>query len=474
MITYFKTERMRKLLLAGLVIPFLTNAQIDLGTPMCTGKGGVATAITHDWQAIGVNPANLGYEDNYKFSMGLTNFGFSLQSKAIDLTRLSNAIMKPNEKFTLPEKQELATKFATPDGLNLYANVNIFAASIYFPKLGGIAVNLRDRISGHATLGQNTSDIIFNGVKSVPYQDPSVYSKYISQVFDGTHISYYHYRELNLAYGRKIIGKEDAVELFGGAGAKYLWGLADMDFKSENGQISGRAAFSSDYGFDFGAVKNFKPTTSNVYFNTVGHGFAFDLGTGIKVKNKFTLAASVTDVGSISWAKNTLIVIDTTMPHLDTSQLGLSSFDPNSIAGFLYNSITGMVHYTDAGAYTTSLPTRFRVGTGLKLGKKVLIGADVVMPVTNNNGDLQNAFFAFGGEVTLWKKAKFSTGISGNQNYGFSVPVGFTLGSMGITEFYIATNDIITYISKSKNPQISFAMAVLRINIKKPGEDDAK
>ena len=465
---------MKKLVLAAALLPLAVNSQIDLGTPIATGKGGVSTAITHDWQCLGINPANLGFDDNYKFSFGLTNFGFSLQSKAIDLTRLSNAVLHPNDKFTLPEKQELATKFATPDGMNLYANVNWFAASIYFPKLGGIALNVRDRISGHATLGKNTSDIIFNGVKSVPYQDPSVYSKYLSDVLDGTHISYYHYRELNLAYGRKIIGTDETVQLFGGVGAKYLWGLGDMDFKSENGQISGRAAFSTDYGFKYDQVKNYKPTTTNSYFNTVGHGFAFDMGTAIKIKNKFTVAASVTDVGSITWAKNTLIVIDTTMPHLDTSQVGLSSFDANSIAGFLYNSLTSMVHYSDAGAYTTVLPTRLRLGTGLKLGKKVLIGCDAVMPISENKGDLQNAFFALGGEVNLWGTAKFSTGISGNQNYGFSVPVGFTLGTLGITEFYVATNDIITFISKSKNPQLSFCMAVFRFNLKKPGENVAK
>lgn len=465
---------MKKSLLATLLIPAASLAQIDLGTPIATGKGGVATAITHDWQCLGINPANLGFDDNYKFSFGLTNVGVSAQSKAIDLSTLSNALTHPNEKFTLPEKQELAKKFATPDGLNLYANVTWFAASLYFPKFGGVAVNLRDRITGHATLGQNTADIIFNGVKSVPYQDPSVYSKYISNVLDGTHISYYHYRELNVAYGRKIIGKEDAVELFAGAGYKYLWGLGNMDFKSQNGQISGNASFSTDYGFNISNIRNYTPQKTDAFFNTVGHGNAFDLGTAIKIKKIFTVAASVTDIGSIKWSKNTLIVVDTTMPKLDSSQAGLSSWDANSIAGFLYNSLTGMVHYNQGSSYTSALPTRLRLGTGLKLGKKVLVGADVVMPLNNNNGDLQNAFFAIGGEVNLWGTAKFSTGISGNQNYGFSVPVGFTLGTLGITEFYVATNDIITFISKSKNPQLSFAIAVFRFNLKNPAKNEAK
>ncbi len=456
------------------LMPVCVFSQIDLGTPIATGKGGAATAITHDWQCLGINPANLGYSDNYKFSLGLLNAGFSAQSQALDYKTIYNAAVHPSEPFTIPDKQKLAQKFSTPDGLNLYGNINWLAASVYFPKLGGIAINLRDRMNGHATLSKNAADIIFNGANAIPYQDTSIYHQPVGYVLNGTHASYYHYRELNIAYGRRLLGKEEGVQLFGGAGFKYLWGIADMDVKAEGNKVSGHASFSNNYGFNPEFIKNYKPENTNYMFNTVGNGYAIDLGAGLKFKNTLTFAAALTDLGSINWKKNNVLVFDTTMPKLDSSQVGISNWDQNSIAGFLYNSVTNAVHFSGGAPYSTSLPTRLRLGVGMKLGKRILLGFDAVMPMNNANGNLQTTFLALGGEINLWGTAKLSTGISGNKNYGFAVPLGFTLGTLGITEFYVATNDILSYIGLSPNPQLSFAVGVLRFNLKNPLVNEAK
>jgi hypothetical protein len=101
------------------------------------------------------------------------------------------------------------------------------------------------------------------------------------------------------------------------------------------------------------------------------------------------------------------------------------------------------------------------------LGKLIQIGADVVLPLNEANGNLKNPYLALGGEIILSGGVKISTGIAGNENYGYAVPFGFTLGSLlRVTEFYIATNDIITFFSKSKSPQASLAVGLLRFNIK--------
>ncbi len=464
----------KKLLYLFGALPCALYSQIDLGTPIATGKGGAATAITHDWQCIGINPANLGYSDNYKFSLGLLNVGFSAQSKALDMTTIYNAALHPTNSFTSADKQKLAEQLSTADGLNIYGNVNWIAASLYVPKLGGFAFNVRDRVNGHATLSKNTADIIFNGANSIPYQDTSIYHQPVGYVLNGTHASYYHYREMNISYGRKIIGSEESIQLFGGIGFKYLWGIADMDFKADGNKIDGHASFSSNYGFNPTYIKNYTAQTTDNIFNTVGKGYAFDIGTGLKIKNNLTFAASITDMGAINWNKNNVIAMDTTMPKLDTSQTGISHWDANSLPGFLYNSVTNAVSLKGGSPYKTQLPTRLRLGIGLKIGKKILIGADAVMPMNNANGNLESTFFALGGEINLFGTAKLSTGVSGNKNYGFSIPMGFTLGTLGITEVYIATNDVLSYLGLSNHPQLSFAMAVLRINLKNPLVNEAK
>ncbi|MGL5889055.1 MAG: hypothetical protein ACRC3B_04185, partial [Bacteroidia bacterium] len=175
----------------------LLNAQIDLGVPSATGKGGVSTALLQNWEVIGINPANLGWGTNYKFSVGVMNFGFTAQSRALDFPTLRKAFTNPSAQFTPQQKQEFSNLFSTPDGLNMQMHVNWIAASIAFPKFGGLAVNLRDRAFAHAGLSKNGADILFNGVNSAAYQDSTILNQNISSVLDGTNASLLHYRELN-------------------------------------------------------------------------------------------------------------------------------------------------------------------------------------------------------------------------------------------------------------------------------------
>ncbi|HVA99575.1 MAG TPA: hypothetical protein VNG53_11830, partial [Bacteroidia bacterium] len=85
------------------------KAQVDLAVPTAVSKGGAATAILKNWEAIGINPANLGWKSNYKFSLCLLNAGVNLQSKALDFNSLENAATNPNQQFTPQQKQQYAS-----------------------------------------------------------------------------------------------------------------------------------------------------------------------------------------------------------------------------------------------------------------------------------------------------------------------------------------------------------------------------
>jgi hypothetical protein len=93
------------------------------------------------------------------------------------------------------------------------------------------------------------------------------------------------------------------------------------------------------------------------------------------------------------------------------------------------------------------------------------LGADVVFPLSTSSHDLGEAYFAVGAEIKVAAIFKFDAGFSGNNQVGWNVPFGITLGPLGPLEFGLATGDVLTFISKSKNPNISIAVAVLRINI---------
>lgn len=96
-------------------------SQIDMGIPTVTGKGGTATAMVLNFECFGINPSNLGWRNNYKFSLTVANVGLSAQSRALNFATLKNAMLHPSDTFSQAEKDEYATLFATPDGFNFNA-----------------------------------------------------------------------------------------------------------------------------------------------------------------------------------------------------------------------------------------------------------------------------------------------------------------------------------------------------------------
>jgi hypothetical protein len=462
-----------KHILLLLAIAFATPlcAQIDMGIPSAAGKGGTSTAVVKDWEAVGINPSNLGWNSNYKFSISLMSFGLSAQSKAMDFATLKHAMLHPSDTFTTAEKQNYADLFTNPDGFNLTANVNWLATSVYFPKLGGLAFTVRDRAYGHVGLNHNAADILFNGINSSVYTDSSIYSKNISTIFDGCNITYLHFREANLAYGRRIMkfGTEDsdgnpAIQIFAGVGFKFIWGMANVNGKIENGTILGQSAISTNYSINYGNIKNFTPEKTGSLFNNVGTGMGFDFGSSVILKNKFRIALSVTDIGKINWTNNVLIASDTTMPHLDTTNTGLNNWNVGSQAGFLF-AANGFMNYKPAEDYSSNLPTRMRFGFGIKLGKRVDLGADLVFPLNKTLYNLSKPYLALGADIKIVEVVKVNVGVSGNGDLGYNVPLGITLGPLGPLEFGLATGDALTFVDKSRNPNLSVCFGFLRLNI---------
>lgn len=446
-------------------------AQIDMGVPSAAGKGGASTAMAKNWEAIGINPSNLGWNSNYKFSMSIGNVGLSAQSRALNFAELKHAMLHPSDTFTTAEKQNYAELFTNPEGFNMTANLTWLATSLYLPKLGGLAFNVRDRAYAHVGLNHNAADILFNGRNADIYSDSSVYTKNISDVFDGCNITYLHFREANLSYGRRIakFGAEDgegnpAIQIFAGAGVKYIWGFANTNAKFSNGQITGQSSFSTNYSINYGNIQNFTPQGAGSIFNNVGTGIGFDFGASAIVKNKIRFAAAVTDMGSITWTNNVLFGSDTTMPHLDSTNYGMNNWEMSSQSEFLFGD-DGFMNYQPGADFKSSLPTRLRLGVGIALGKRIDLGADLVIPMNKTLYNLSNPYLAIGADIKIFEVLKLNAGISGSADLGWNVPMGITLGPLGFFEIGIATGDVLTFIDKSRNPNISVCMGFLRFNL---------
>jgi len=445
-------------------------AQIDMGMPTATGKGGTATAMVLNYECVGINPSNLGWRNNYRFSFTVANVGFAAQSRALDFSTLTNALTHPSDTFTQQQKNEYATMFATPDGFNFNANITWFAASLYYPKFGGLSVNVRDRAFAHVTLNQNAADIMFNGFNATSYLDSSAYGQNMSSFLDGTRLSMLHYREVNIAYGRKLFGLgtkdgdgKQSIEFFGGIGFKMLWGLGNVDAKIGDGTLVGHTSLTTTYQVDYGSIQNFNPTKSSELFNSVGQGTAIDFGFSATFNEKIRAAISFTDLGKIDWQSNLLIASDTVMPALDSTTTGLNSWDMSSQASYLLGDV---MKYEAGAAYVTNLPGRMRLGYGMTVGERINLGADVVVPLNKTAYNISSPYVAVGAEIKLAEMLRFHAGFSGNKELGWNVPAGFTIGPLGFLEIGLATGDVLTYFAKSDNPNLSFAVGIIRFNFK--------
>jgi hypothetical protein len=468
---------MKKLLFTSyfLFLTCILFAQVDNGLPGATGMGGVANGIVRDWECIGVNPSNLGWENNHKFSISTLIFGISVQSRALDYGQLRNAIIHPSDTFSTADKKNFAALFTAKDGLNMQANLTWLTFSFAVPKVGGFAMNVRDRTFGNVTLNKNAADILFMGVKAPVFQDTLALlqnPQNLSKLFDGTKVSFMHYREINFDYGTKIIGfggtkDSSTVSIYGGIGFKYIWGLGDFEMIADNGVLTGHSAFSSKYGINYGTIQNFTPQNSSGIFPSVGNGTAWDLGAGIGI-GKMKITFSATDIGQIKWSKNVLTAQDTLLPKPSQFNYnGITSWNMAQQANHMFND-SGLVKFKPGSAYTTQLPAKFRMGIGYQFTKRFALGADIVMPMNNNPSNLENAYFAVGAQLVLASNLLISFGVAGNSTYGFSLPAGIKLGHFfKIMEVSIATNDLLTYFNRGSNPNISLAVALFRFNLDK-------
>ena len=81
-----------------ILIGQITFAQVDMGYAMTAGRGGVATTFNYNYEALGVNPANLGWEKNKTLSLGAINYGISIHSEALDLKKIWKALLNISDE----------------------------------------------------------------------------------------------------------------------------------------------------------------------------------------------------------------------------------------------------------------------------------------------------------------------------------------------------------------------------------------
>ncbi|MFB6306990.1 MAG: hypothetical protein ABEH43_08400, partial [Flavobacteriales bacterium] len=165
-------------IISGLFVTLtlLCYSQAERSAFTSTGRGAVSTTFATDYQTIGINPANLGWDKKYEgktITVGAFEGNYGFYSEALSKQKVRDNLMDFEvDNFTLEEKFEAAEEFVNR-GMGFNIDLMSIGGAVNTKKLGGFAFSVRDRSNMFLRLNKDASNIIFLG-KFSSYFDRSI------------------------------------------------------------------------------------------------------------------------------------------------------------------------------------------------------------------------------------------------------------------------------------------------------------
>jgi hypothetical protein len=464
-------------------------SQIEMSNFTATGRAGISSTLATDYQAQGINPANLAIEPTYDGmhqTFGLGEMGFSVFSDALSKFNLGSALFDPERRLTLKEKYQAAENFADK---GLSVNFDFLYAGYAWQKPSGgsgLAFTMRERAQWYSKFNTTSADILFKGLNSDYFDDKIMdtlfnsetgeidsvfiikaftkFPKSLAEILNGTRISLSWTREYGFAYGVNVIHSFNW-KLDIGVGLKYIQGIGYMDIASDGKKLTAFIAASPWFG-----IKFFEPDSNklvkkggNLGFlpNSAGQGVGFEFGATGVYRDKYRYSASVTDIGSINYETNVYEASDTLLSSITNNGFYNYNFFQNAqqFDGFQKD----MIKWKGLQNRKQDLPTKLRLGFAI-LNERWNAGFETVIPLNNVAGNFAKPVYSIGGEYKIKDWLRVGSGFLFGGNYGNTVlmPFGITfITSGGLWEMGVASRDIITYV-KSSNPVLSLSTGLLR------------
>lgn len=467
----------------------LAVGQIEMSNFTATGRAGISSALATDYQAQGINPANLAMEpshDGMNQTFGMGEMGFSVFSDALNKFDLRSALFDPGRRLTWAEKYDAARNFANK---GLTVNFDFLYGGYAWQKPSGgsgFALTMRERAQWYSKFNTTAADILFKGIRSDYFQNNFLidtivdainnnvkfdtlgaiarFPKSLAEILSGTRISMSWVREYGFSYGVNVVNtfnwKWDI-----GLGVKYIQGIGYMDIASDGKNLKAFIAASPWFGLKF-----FEPDSGKLVAkgerlgflpNAAGQGVGFEFGVTGVYRDKFRYSASVTDIGSVNYETNVYEASDTLLSSITNSGFYNYNFFQNAqqFDGFQKD----MIKWRGLQNRRQSLPTKLRLGFAMTT-ERYNVGAEVVIPLNDVAGNFTKPVYSMGGEYKVKHWLRVGSGFLFGGNYGNTIlmPLGITfIATGGMWEMGVASRDIITYV-KNTNPVLSMSTGLLR------------
>jgi hypothetical protein len=416
-----------------------------------TGKETVVDFKNLDFEVKEQKP--IIYNDNSDFTMSLipqmgAGIGMNFLSYNLYLdyfTGVDSAGQKVARHLSDADKQKILDSFDENLG-TLIGQVDAKLINLAFHIKGvGIAIGARERVFSRFDISKDFMRFILYGNTpgSVFSYDVGVGGAWL--------------REYSVSIGTKIPFDLIAVKNINvGLGVKFIQGFGYAETDGLNLTIE---TADSTHGYEMTAsmkgvvrragVDFLDPNKQdNVKFSPfptpAGTGLGFDIGASAEVLGLFVAGISITDIGSVNWTKNAIIVSG------DTS-FKFSGYSTQEKLDSLRQSFEDYINSSDRKKYesfSAGLPTalRFGVATDLKnflpfFPGRMLISADYFQPIGNKSIMFKKPKLALGVEWRLIGFLPLRAGISLGGFEGFALSAGTGI-NLPFLELNLATGHV--------------------------------
>ncbi len=373
------------------------------------------TSLARNYQAIGVNPANLALETNNNLSVELFSFGADINNNSFSLADYNKY---NGEHLSESDKQDILDKI--PD-TGLEGNAVGGASGLSFSK-GSFAFGISGEGDGRASIDKQVIELIFNGNTFGDSID-------ISDAFgDGTaHVDF------NLSYAREL-------KQFGwgtlnwGVNAKYIYGLQYMEVVDADAYLITEMEGINSQG------------TFQIKTSGGGSGFGLDAGLSATYNDNWILSMAVTNlISTISWSNdnklNTYV--------FSWENLTVQNSDDDSI-------ITSDDYEESIESFSTSLAPQIALGASTRMGS-YLLSFDYKQGLKNKGKVSTTPELAAGCEAHLVNFLPLRAGFSVGGANGSSSAIGFglNLNPFFIDFAYMSTGSLIPLGGKGMGLAVS-------------------
>ncbi len=489
------------------LIPTLVLGQ-ELTSYGVTGRGGIGTTFVTDYQAIGVNPANLAIRKSFrdpKVTFGFLEGNVGFFAEKITFGQILKSyfpkLYGKNYQLNYAQKEQAAKDLANTS-ISTSVNATLFGIHFSSEKYGGFAFSIRDRLDFYTKTNSTISDILFLGqnasffsslllsngqtIDNTPglpqdIRDQVVFgfrsdSVNYGTVMNNSTIEMLWTREYNAAYGAKIVDSYD-VQVFAGVGVRYISGITLIDLEAKDNQFTSETiALSPSFpieGFDIPSPTSvgYEPKKGFARFafpKPIGNGYGIDLGLNVVIKRNLYLGVSLVNYGKMTWTGNVYKLTDGILAQTQGTGFDNYNFITYSSETFQLGGQGSALSWEGSDKFDDDLPAMLRIGASYEFFKTAHLGFDIIAPINvEASGSLASNLYAIGGDLRLTKLLTISSGIStgGNQDFNINIPIGLTYHARrGHYEAGFSTQDISSFIGdiEGGGNNISFSLGFLR------------